>query len=176
MAAHGTTVDNGVRLPKDNLVSHNIFANYGVWDKQSACYHKALAPGNMFLNNVGFNSSRHGVNFQDGFGGGGIAEGNLFFNLNRETHDTTAFNSWNRRNYITSDPSDPEVGILVPPTHNEWRRNLVLGRDFYGIADGNGNAIRNDDGASSFELSLLYGFDSCNDAPQALPSTRTRAT
>ena len=72
------------------------------------------------------------------------------FNLNRETHDTTAFNSWNRRNYITSSPSNPTVGILIPPTHNEWRRNLVLGRDFYDIADGNGNAIRNDDGASFY--------------------------
>ena len=50
---------------------------------------------------------RVGVNFQDGMGGGGIAEGNVMFNLNRETHDTTAFNSWNRRNYITSDPADP---------------------------------------------------------------------
>ena len=44
-AAHGPRADNGVRLPKDNLVSHNVFANYGVWDKQSAAYHKALAPG-----------------------------------------------------------------------------------------------------------------------------------
>ena len=31
----------------------------------------------MFLNNVCFNSSRHGVNFQDGMGGGEIAEGNV---------------------------------------------------------------------------------------------------
>ena len=54
------------------------------------------------------------------------------FNLNRETKDTTAFNSWNRRNYITSDPSDPAVAIVIPPSHNEWRRNLILGRDFHG--------------------------------------------
>ena len=39
-------------------------------DKQSACFHKALAPNNTFLNNVCFNTSRHAVNFQDGFGGG----------------------------------------------------------------------------------------------------------
>ena len=51
-AAHGVGADNGVRLPTGNLVSHNIFADYGIWDKQSACYHKALAPGNAFLNNV----------------------------------------------------------------------------------------------------------------------------
>lgn len=51
---------------------------------------------------------------------------------------------------MTSDPNNPAVGILVPPTPNEWRRNLILGRDYYGIADGNGNAIRNDDGASYY--------------------------
>ena len=159
MASHGVGADNGVRLPTNNLVSHNVFADYGIWDKQSACYHKALAPNNVFLNNVCFNSSRHGVNYQDGFGGGGIAEGNVMFNLNRETSDTTAFNSWNRRNYITSDPTDAAVGVVVPPTFNEWRRNLILGRDYYGIEDGNGNGLRNDDGASFYKHSnnILYG-------------------
>jgi hypothetical protein len=63
MAAAGGT-DNGVRLPKNNLVSHNVFANYGIFDKQSAAFHKALAPGNAFSYNVVFNASRHGVNFQ----------------------------------------------------------------------------------------------------------------
>jgi hypothetical protein len=54
--------------------------------------------------------------------GSGIAEGNLMFNLNRETSNTTAFNSWNRRNYITSDPADPAVGVrssFLPVTHDE---------------------------------------------------------
>ena len=60
-AVQGTLSDNGVRLPMYNLISHNIFGDYGVWDKQSACFHKALAPRNTFLNNVCFNSSRHGV-------------------------------------------------------------------------------------------------------------------
>ena len=149
-AAHGPAADNGVRLPTRNLISNNIFADYGIWDKQSACYHKALAPGNMFKNNLCFNSSRHGVNFQDGFGGGGIAEGNVMFNLNRETSDTTAFNSWNRRNYITSSTDDPAVGVLVPAKLNEWRRNLILNRNYFGVRDSNGDGLRNDDGASNF--------------------------
>ena len=157
-AAHGPAADNGVRLPTNNVVANNVFADYGIWDKQSACYHKALAPNNLFLNNVCFNSSRHGVNFQDGFGGGGVAEGNVMFNLNRETSDTTAFNSWNRRNYITSDPVDPAVGVLVPPSCNEWRRNLVLGRNYFGVRDRNGDGLRNDDGASYYNHSnnVLY--------------------
>ena len=40
LAAGGT--DNGVRLPKHNLVSGNVISDYGVWDKQSAAFHKAL--------------------------------------------------------------------------------------------------------------------------------------
>lgn len=31
MAAHGPKADNGVRLPRDNVVSHNMFIDYGVW-------------------------------------------------------------------------------------------------------------------------------------------------
>ena len=157
-AVAAAVADNGVRLPMYNVVSHNLFSEYGLWDKQSACYHKALAPNNIFLNNVCFNSSRHGVNFQDGMGGGGIAEGNVMFNLNRETSDTTAFNSWGRRNYLTSDPADPTAAVLVAPSLNEWRRNLILGRDYYMIRDGNGNGLRNDDGASYYNHSsnILY--------------------
>jgi hypothetical protein len=56
-AAHGATADNGVRLPTGNLVANNVFADYGIWDKQSACYHKALAPYNTFRDNVCFNST-----------------------------------------------------------------------------------------------------------------------
>jgi hypothetical protein len=178
-AAHGAAAgDNGVRLPTGNLVNNNVFADFGIWDKQSACYHKALAPGNSFKNNICFNASRHAVNFQDGFGGGGVAEGNLVFNLNRETKDTTAFNSWNRRNYIASSPppQDPAVGILVPAEMNQWRRNLVLGRNYFSIgygaaaSSGSGSGggdddvssycdgLRNDDGASYWNHSnnVLY--------------------
>lgn len=155
--AHGPAADNGVRYPTGNLVVGNLFADYGIWDKQSACYHKALAPDNIFRNNVCFNASRHGVNFQDGVGGS-IAEGNVMFNLNRETSDTTAFNSWSRRHYITSDPDDPAVGVLVPTRYNQWRRNFVLGRNYYGVRDGNGDGLRNDDGASFYQHSsnVLY--------------------
>ena len=42
---------------------------------------------------------RHAVNYQDSMTGGGLVEGNLFFNLNRESKDTSAFNSWGRREY-----------------------------------------------------------------------------
>eukprot|EP00756_Hemistasia_phaeocysticola_P061759 Hpha_TRINITY_DN5172_c0_g1::TRINITY_DN5172_c0_g1_i1::g.193094::m.193094 len=164
MAQHGgdPAYDNGVRLPRDVLVEHNVFTDYGVWDKQSACFHKALAPGNItFRNNVCFNSSRHAINFQDSLGGGAVVEGNLFFNLNRESKDTAALNSWHRRHYLTSDPRNATVGRLVPTVYNQWRRNLILNRNFYGVRDGNGNGIRNDDGASWYEHTgnVLYRCD-----------------
>jgi hypothetical protein len=85
-------------------------------------------------------------------GGGGVVEGNLFFNLNRETHDTAALNSWGRRVYLFSDDSNDNVGSsngssdesnqwgddddrsraaaaakprLIPARMNSWRNNLV---------------------------------------------------
>lgn len=217
------SVDNLVRFPKDNLVEHNIFHDYGIWDvstpehvrtmcasrthplsfyvisltlatllsfyiisltlttllssssslffhslqhlsrslalslfekKQSAAFHKALAPGNRFSNNVCFNSSRHGVNFQDSMGGAGVVSGNVFFNLNRETSDTSALNSWGRRNYIISDSEEtPSKPRLMPTQANSWRGNLILNRNYYGVRDGNGNALRCDDGASWYNMS-----------------------
>jgi len=147
-------VDNLVRFPKDNSVENNVFHDYGVWDKQSAAFHKALAPGNRFANNVCFNSSRHGVNYQDSMGGAGVVAGNVFFNLNRETSDTSALNSWGRRNYVLSDSDEsPEKPRLMPTTANSWRGNLVLNRNYYGVRDGNGNALRCDDGASWYNMS-----------------------
>lgn len=150
----GASADNLVRFPKDNTVEHNIFHDYGIWDKQSAAFHKALAPGNRFSNNVCFNSSRHGVNFQDSMGGAGVVSGNLFFNLNRETSDTSALNSWGRRNYIISDSEEePSKPRLMPTQANSWRGNLILNRNYYGVRDGNGNALRCDDGASWYNMS-----------------------
>lgn len=48
--------------------------------------------------------------------------------------------------------------MLVPPTLNHWRRNLIIGRDYHMIRDGNGNGLRNDDGASFYNHSsnILY--------------------
>ena len=30
-AVHGSAMDNGVRLPMDNTISHNIFVEVGIW-------------------------------------------------------------------------------------------------------------------------------------------------
>ena len=148
--------DNGVRLPKHNVVEKNVFSDYGVWDKQSAAFHKAVAPGNTFAYNVVFNCSRHGVNFQDSMGGEGLVHHNVFFNLNRETTDTAALNSWGRRVYVFSesdaDPSTPRL-VPTPGRFNRWRNNLVLNRNYWGVRDGNGNCLRCDDGASWFNMS-----------------------
>jgi hypothetical protein len=70
-------------LPQNNIVSENMFSDYGIWTKQSAAFHKALAPGNAFVKNVVWNCSRHGVNFQDSMGGDGLVAQNVFFNVRR---------------------------------------------------------------------------------------------
>ena len=154
-----------VRLPRGNTVSHNVFHDYGIWDKQSAAYHKALAPGNKFTNNVVFNASRHGVNFQDSMGGAGVVDGNVFFSLNRETKDTAALNSWGRRPYLfnegatsnnvdandTRTAATPPTAHLIPSQMNSWRNNLILARQIdpnTPDAYRRGNCLRCDDGAS----------------------------
>eukprot|EP00756_Hemistasia_phaeocysticola_P003782 Hpha_TRINITY_DN12449_c0_g1::TRINITY_DN12449_c0_g1_i1::g.42998::m.42998 len=165
-AADPNAADNGVRLPRDNVVAHNVIHDYGIWDKQSAGYHKALAPGNEFSRNAVFNCSRHAVNFQDSMGGGGVVDGNLFFSLNRETKDTSAMNSWGRRNYLFSDDTGATAATprLIPATANSWRNNLVLGRPLgqdpqQGGPYSNANCLRCDDGASWYNMSnnVCYG-------------------
>jgi len=158
---HGKDRDNGVRLPKRNKIDHNIFADLSVWDKQSACYHKAVAaPDNIFMNNVCFNTSRHAVNYEDSMGGGGAVEGNVMFNLNRETEDTAAFNSWGRRTYLLSDyDSDPAKARVVPKEFHSIRRNLVLTRNYHSVGyQDNGDGLRCDDAASWYNMSsnILY--------------------
>ena len=88
-------------------------------------------------------------------GGEGLVHHNLFFNLNRETTDTAALNSWGRRVYVFSDRDDPANPRLVPQQEhfNRWRNNLVLNRNYWGVRDGNGNCLRCDDGASWFNMS-----------------------
>jgi hypothetical protein len=88
-------------------------------------------------------------------GGEGLVAHNLFFNLNRETKDTAALNSWGRRTYLFSEQSDPLKPQLVPSATNmnRWRNNLVLGRNYWGVRDGNGDCLRCDDGASWFNMS-----------------------
>ena len=55
----------------------------------------------QILHNVAFNGPRAAVSFTDGFAGGHVTEGNLFFNFVRETSDHGLINSWDRQPYIT---------------------------------------------------------------------------
>lgn len=76
--------------------------------------------------------------------------------LNRETKDTAALNSWGRRNYLFADvDKSPLQPQLVPTAEhfNRWRNNLVLARNYWGVRDGNGDCLRCDDGASWFNMS-----------------------
>jgi hypothetical protein len=47
-----------------------------------------------YVDNVMFNGPRAGICFNDGYGGGDLVEGNLVFNMVRETGDHGSFNRY----------------------------------------------------------------------------------
>jgi len=61
------------------------------------------------------------------------------------------------------DPATPRL-VPSPSRLNQWRNNLVLNRDFWGVRDGNGNCLRCDDGASWFNMS----GNVCYNSPSAM--------
>jgi hypothetical protein len=58
---------------------------------------QALSAKTQVRDNVAFNGPRAAVSFTDGFGGGHVVDGNLFFDFVRETSDHGLFNSWDRQ-------------------------------------------------------------------------------
>ena len=64
------------------------------------------------------------MNFNDGFGGGDIVEGNLLLNTCRESSDHGPFNSWDRVPYITTIRNGKPS---IVPKERTIRRNFVIG-------------------------------------------------
>ena len=64
--------------------------------KQSSFVFQAIAYATRIVDNVHFNGPRAGINFNDGFGGADVLEGNLLANCVRESGDHGPFNSWDR--------------------------------------------------------------------------------
>ena len=65
----------------------------GIYGKQTSCYFQAITCGTSLIDNLCYNGPRAGINFNDGFGGGHHVQGNLIFNMVRETGDHGPFNS-----------------------------------------------------------------------------------
>ena len=91
------------------------------------------------VGNVHFNGPRAGINFNDGFGGGDLVEGNVIGNCVRESGDHGPYNSWDRVPYITT----LRTGLpsIIPKTRH-LSRNLWFGS--YSTQEG----VDSDDGSS----------------------------
>eukprot|EP01137_Pigoraptor_chileana_P024016 Opistho-2@91291 len=103
--------------PRGSLIEGNIARDFGVYSKQVCGFVQSLACETTVRNNVFFNGPRAGINFNDGFGGGNLVQGNLMFNLVRETSDHGPFNSWDRVPYL-HDLNDDGVATLMPHMSN----------------------------------------------------------
>eukprot|EP01061_Rhynchopus_euleeides_P006089 TRINITY_DN1516_c0_g1_i1.p1 TRINITY_DN1516_c0_g1~~TRINITY_DN1516_c0_g1_i1.p1 ORF type:complete len:336 (+),score=148.72 TRINITY_DN1516_c0_g1_i1:129-1010(+) len=146
--------------PRGTRVVGNLVREIGIWQKQSSMWFQAVTAQTTLSQNVHFNGPRAGVNFNDGFGGGDVMEGNLLANCVRESGDHGPFNSWDREPFITDigmhrTPSkanvtgdlpghEPASGPSVLPQFRQIRHNFVF--DVYSSQE----AIDNDDGSSYY--------------------------
>lgn len=106
---------------------------------------------------------RSGINFNDGFAGGEVMEGNLLFNYVKESNDHGAFNSWDRQPFIfranESDLATSPSLLRISPQPTQVRRNLVFNVNFNGPSCGS-VTLDLDDESSQFNITgnvLAYG-------------------
>ena len=139
--------------PSGNMISCNHMHDIGVFGKQTSCYFQSLACGNSLIDNVCYNGPRAGFNFNDGFGGMNHLEGNLIFNMVRETGDHGPFNSWDRQPYVTPSFCNCGPPSIVPQPTNITRNFIINGYNGVWTLDhDDGSAYYND----SFNF-LVYG-------------------
>jgi len=114
----------------------------GVFGKQTSCYIQSLAYRTTLKDNVCYNGPRAGINFNDGFGGGNLVEGNLVFNMVRETGDHGPFNSWDRQPYVTLHDKD----LSIIPQQNKITKNFIINgyNSVWTIDHDDGSAFYND--------------------------------
>ena len=111
--------------PRGTRIISNLVHESGIFGKQTSPYFQALACQTELVGNVMFNGPMAGINFNDGFGGGNLVEGNVAFNMNRETGDHGVFNSWDRQPYLT-DVRDGHTPSLTAAQSN-LTRNFFFG-------------------------------------------------
>lgn len=140
-------------FPAGNMIANNHIHDIGVFGKQTSCYFQSLACGNILQDNVCYNGPRAGINFNDGFGGGSLLQGNLIFNMVRETGDHGPFNSWDRQPYVT-----PQFchwgGPSILPLPNVINKNFIINgyNGVWSLDHDDGSAFYND--TSNF---LVFG-------------------
>jgi hypothetical protein len=130
---------SGAMMPLNNSFSFNWIEEVGVHIKQTSCFFKSMSQS-IVRGNVCYNGPRAGVNWNDGMPGGDIVEGNIIFNMVRETGDHGTFNSWDRKEYIYDCPSG---GTCFTPQTMHVRHNMFIGPA--------GHNMDHDDGSSQYD-------------------------
>ena len=156
-----TDLINGTRgsYPAYNTIERNHMHDIGVFGKQTSGYFKSIARANVVKENVIYNGPRAGVNFNDGFAGEEVLEGNLIFNMVRETSDHGPFNSWDRQPFLYSKTDEPGGELTLSPGTHQLRGNFVFNTNFLGRSNGM-YAIDHDGGSSQYNDTgnvLVYG-------------------
>lgn len=149
----------GRHFPIQNVIERNHIHDVGVFGKQTSAYFKAIAMGNLVRFNIMYNGPRAGVNFNDGFIGGEVLEGNILFNFVRETGDHGMFNSWDRQPYVYKNPLSESDGWQLTPAVHQLRGNLIFNTNFKGSTR-SGYCIDLDDGSSQYNITgnvMVYG-------------------
>ena len=156
-----TDLINGTRgsYPAYNTIERNHMHEIGVFGKQTSGYFKGIARANVVKENVIYNGPRAGVNFNDGFAGEEVLEGNLIFNMVRETSDHGSFNSWDRQPWLYSKTDQPGGELALSPGTHQLRGNFIFNTNFLGHSNGL-YCIDHDDGSSQYNDTgnvLVYG-------------------
>eukprot|EP01060_Flectonema_neradi_P029769 TRINITY_DN418_c0_g2_i1.p1 TRINITY_DN418_c0_g2~~TRINITY_DN418_c0_g2_i1.p1 ORF type:complete len:897 (+),score=193.77 TRINITY_DN418_c0_g2_i1:46-2691(+) len=127
-------------FPQNNIITFNWIDSIGIYMKETSCYFKSISYNLTISNNLCYNGPRAGINFNDGFMGGDVIEGNLVFNMVRETGDHGTFNSWDRRDWIWKCQGGDK--LCFTPEIMHIRNNM-----FVGPAGWN---VDHDDGSSQY--------------------------
>eukprot|EP01137_Pigoraptor_chileana_P011890 Opistho-2@63489 len=147
----------GGNQPRGSLIEGNLIHDIGVFGKQVCGFIQSLACQTIVRNNIIFNGPRAGITLNDGFGGGNVLEGNLLFNLVRETTDHGPINTWDRVPYL-HDLNGRGVGVTMMPLMSYITGNFVI-NNYQGTW-----AIDHDDGSMYYYDSknvLVYGPSKC---------------
>ena len=143
-------------FPRGCVVEQNHIHDLGVYGKQTSAYFQTLSAGNTVRQNVIYNGPRAGICLNDGMGGGNLLEGNLLFNLVRETNDHGPINSWDRVPFKTS-VGDPADAAGVRPALSSITRNFVINYGSAGLGTTGGVwNLDHDDGSAWYADS--YNF------------------
>ena len=113
-------------FPWYNDISYNLMREVGHFQKQSSFYFQAKSAESRVAYNVMFNDPRAAICLNDGFGGGDVLQGNVIFNMVRETLSHGPFNSWDRQVWEWMDDSSGVPTKSIIKKYDEIKGNFFV--------------------------------------------------